>query len=309
MTAGRITPQWIAVDWGTTSLRAWAVGPGGIPLATASSQDGMAALTPEGFEPALLSLIGDWLGEGVTRVVACGMVGARQGWTQAAYRSVPCAPIGPPLTVAPVKDGRIALRIVPGLRQDRPHADVMRGEETQIAGMLLRDAGFDGTVCLPGTHSKWVTVSAGEITGFLTAMTGEIFGLLAGQSVLRHSVGKPPRDDEDLDGAFDEAVSTVLSRPESLAAQLFRIRAEALLQGLTPAAARARLSGLLIGADLAAARPWWLGRQVMLLGEDGLCRNYQRALAAQGVGARMLEAAACTLGGLALARDLWAGPP
>jgi 2-dehydro-3-deoxygalactonokinase len=174
----------------------------------------------------------------------------------------------------------------------------MRGEETQIAGLLARDPGFDGTVCLPGTHSKWAHVSAGEVVSFTTAMTGEIFALLADRSVLRHSVAAEGWSEPD----FTDAVEETLARPERLAARLFGIRAEALLEGLAPDRARARLSGLLIGAELAATRPHWLGRAVALVGAPALNVAYASALALCGITATRLEATALTLAGLAAAR-------
>ncbi|MCB6179804.1 2-dehydro-3-deoxygalactonokinase [Rhodobacter sp. Har01] len=287
-----MTPDWIAADWGTTNLRVWAMGPGGV-LATAASEDGMGRLSRDDFEPALLRLIGPWLGAGVTPVLACGMVGARQGWFEAPYRAVPCAPLEHlGLIAAPVRDGRMTVHIAPGLSQARP-ADVMRGEETQIAGVLAGTPDFDGVLCLPGTHSKWAQVSAGEVVSFQTYLTGELFNLLSTASVLRHGMGLGWDD-----AAFDEAVSDTLSRPQRIAAQLFGIRAEGLLHGLSPDAARSRLSGLLIGAELAAARPYWLGQQVALVGNDRLSAAYARALAAQGVPAKTLDATDCTLAGL-----------
>ena len=287
--------DWIAVDWGTTHLRAWAMGPSGQVLAEASSDDGMGALNRQGFEPALLKLIGPWLDAAPVDILACGMVGARQGWVEARYATVPCAPVSAALTTAPTKDKRLRVKIVSGLKQTSP-ADVMRGEETQIAGALALRPGFDGVIVLPGTHSKWAHVSAGEVVSFRSFLTGEMFGLLSQHSVLRHSMG------EGWDGAaFSEAVEETLSRPESLAAKLFSIRAEGLLNGLPPAAARARLSGLLIGAELAAAKPYWLGMPVALLGADGLADAYAAALAAQGITATRIDAAEATRAGLAAA--------
>lgn len=291
-----IPPSWIAVDWGTSNLRAFAMGPDGA-LAEAASGDGMGTLSREGFEPALLRLVGPWL-SGPVEVIACGMVGSRQGWHEAPYRAVPCVPVdAATLTAVPTGDARLRLRIVPGLKQVSP-ADVMRGEETQIAGALALRPGFDGVLCLPGTHSKWVHVSAGEVVSFQTCMTGELFALLSGQSVLRHGMIGEGFDDV----AFDAALSDALSRPERLAARLFGLRAEGLLAGLAPAAARARLSGLLIGIELAATRPYWLGQPVTIIGADRLSGLYARALAAQGVAAQAIPAAEATLAGLALAR-------
>ncbi len=150
-------------------------------------------------------------------------------------------------------------------------------------------------LCLPGTHSKWVQISAGEVVSFQTYMTGEMFALLSEASVLRHGMQGGGWDD----AAFDSAVSDALSRPERLGARLFALRAEGLIAGLSPQAARARLSGLLIGVELAGARPYWLGQRVTLIGAETLSAAYARALSLQGVEALRLSATDCTLAGLA----------
>jgi 2-dehydro-3-deoxygalactonokinase len=289
-------PDWIAIDWGTTNLRAWAMGRDGI-LAEANSDEGMGRLTRDGFEPALLRLIGAWLSGPAMPVLACGMVGSRQGWHEAPYRAVPCQPVTPGALVAvPTSDPRISVRIVPGLKQVKP-ADVMRGEETQIAGALALYPGFDGAICLPGTHSKWVQISAGEVVGFQTFLTGELFALLSQRSVLHHCMAGEGWDQT----AFDAGVAEGMARPERIAASLFRLRAEWLIADLAPEAARARLSGLLIGAELAVAKAYWLGARVALVGASGLAGLYSRALAAQGLAAEVLEARDCTIAGLARA--------
>jgi len=190
-------------------------------------------------------------------------------------------------------DSRLDVRIAPGLSQDKP-ADVMRGEETQLAGALALHPGFDGVFCLPGTHSKWAQVSAGEVVSFQTFMTGELFALLSTQSVLRHSLTAPGWDD----AAFDEGLSDALSRPDRIAAKLFTLRAEGLLHGLTAPEARSRLSGLIIGIELAGSKPYWLGQEVKLIGADALAASYARALATQGLKTDRLDATACTLAGL-----------
>ena len=299
MNAGSTTIEWIAVDWGTSNLRAWAMGVEGV-LGHATSPEGMGKLARAEFEPALLRLIGPWLGAGQMPVIACGMVGSRQGWHEAPYRTTPCTPVqSGTLVLVPTQDPRLKMMIAPGLKQLAP-ADVMRGEETQIAGALAVLPGFDGVMCLPGTHSKWVHVSAGEVVSFQTFLTGELFALLAEHSVLRHGMG----DGGWQDDAFDQGVSDGLSQPEKIAARLFTLRAEGLIAGLASDAARARLSGLLIGIELAAAKPYWLGRPVVLVGTPALSANYARALASQGLIADPIDATACTLSGLATARGV-----
>lgn len=279
---------WIAVDWGTSHLRAWLMQADGSILERRQSADGMGTLDRAGFEPALRSLVGDAL---PAPVLACGMVGSRQGWIEAPYATVPCAPPSAAQAVRPTVDG-FDMRILPGVKQDTP-ADVMRGEETQIAGYLATHPNFDGVICLPGTHTKWVHVSANEIVSFRTAMTGEMFALLSSQSVLRHSVGTG----WDADG-FAAGVDQAISRPEGLAAALFSLRAEGLLDGLHPDVARARLSGLLIGAELAAMKPYWLGQQVAVIGADALARAYEAALEMQSVPCHSAGVEDMTLAGL-----------
>ena len=248
----------------------------------ASSDRGLATLEPGGFEAALLELITPWLGDGVTDVLACGMVGARQGWIEAPYVPVPAKPGAPKAVQVPGTDPRLRVLLLPGLSQKEP-PDVMRGEETQIAGFLRLNAGWDGVICLPGTHTKWAQVSADEVVSFRTFMTGELFNLLARQSILRHSV-----DDGWDDRAFASAVDDMLSRPEAIAARLFGLRARDLLQDV-------------VGAELAAAKPYWLGQQVSVIGADAMARLYVAALAQVGVPATLADVDRMTLEGLTTA--------
>ncbi|MFW2544266.1 2-dehydro-3-deoxygalactonokinase [Primorskyibacter sp. 2E107] len=284
---------WVAADWGTTHLRVWLMAADGAILERRTSPKGMGSLTPDQYEPVLLDLLGDALPEGETPVVICGMAGARQGWIEAPYAAVPCTVPGiDRATRAPTRDPRLSVSILPGLSQAQP-ADVMRGEETQIGGFLAAEPGFDGVLCLPGTHCKWAHISAREVVSFRTFMTGELFSLLGRHSVLRHSIGEGWDE-----AAFTEAVSDTLSRPAGIGAELFSLRAAQLLHDQSPDIARARLSGLLIGLELAAARPYWLGQEVVILGEDALAKAYEAGLNSQSATCRRVPADDATLQGL-----------
>lgn len=286
--------DWIAVDWGTSNLRAWAMR-GTAPVADAGSDKGMGSLEPDDFEPALLDLIEPWLGMARMPVIACGMVGARQGWIEAPYAEVPCPPVGASPVKPVVTDSRIDVTILPGLSQTSP-ADVMRGEETQIAGYLAVVPDFDGILCLPGTHTKWVQISAGEVVSFRTYMTGELFALMSEQSVLRHSM-----DDAWDEDAFLSAIREGMADPQALAGRFFALRAEGLVSTTSPGAAKARLSGLLIGSELAAAKPYWLGQRVALLGAGRLASLYAKALEAEGALPETADVTRATLAGLTAA--------
>jgi 2-dehydro-3-deoxygalactonokinase len=289
-------PDWVAVDWGTTNLRAWGLSSDGTVLCAASSAKGMSKLAASEFEPALLELMGNWLPEScATTVVACGMVGARQGWVEVPYRQAPCVPVVTDgIVFAETRDPRLRVAILAGISQREPHTDVMRGEETQIAGFLSETPTFEGALCLPGTHTKWVRVRAGQILQFQTFMTGELFELLRVHSMLRHSIDGTSWDDEE----FTDAVRAAFDRPDSLAADLFRIRADALLSGLEAGAANARLSGTLIASELAAARDFWRDQKIAIIGTHRQAELYANALRALDQNSVAVDGTNVTLAGL-----------
>ncbi len=290
-----IKADWIAVDWGTSNMRAWAMSASGSVLAEATTDQGMGKLDRTGFEPALLDVAGAWL-DGPTTVIACGMVGSRQGWVEAPYATVPCGTLPEDVVRAPTTHPDLQVHVIPGIKQVNP-ADVMRGEETQITGFLSRNTNWDGVICLPGTHTKWVHISADEIVSFQTFMTGELFDTISQQTVLRHSIADAGWDD----AAFADGLQMSLSRPERLAARLFSLRANSLLHDMPRKAVRAQLSGLLIGAELAGAKPYWLGQQIAVIGNSTLAKLYVDALATQAAPATQVNAASITLAGLTTA--------
>ena len=296
-------PDWIAVDWGTSNLRSWAMGSDGSVLAEASSDKGMLRVETGGFEAALLELVSGWLPSNrTTSVLAAGMVGARQGWIEAPYAEVPCAGIDPGMMVqAPVEDPRLSVFVLPGLCQRDP-ADVMRGEETQIFGFLAEQPDFTGSICLPGTHSKWVQVSGGEVQGFHTTMTGELFELLSKQSVLKHSM-----DGGWSAAAFMDGVAEGLEAPGDLISSLFAIRAESLLRNPEPGWGPAQLSGLLIGAELASSLE--TDTAVAIIGGGRMVELYSTALSVRAVEALRFDAGRATRAGLTAAYQCLSGAP
>lgn len=300
-----MTPaDWIAADWGTTNLRVWGMGQDGSVMEARQSDRGMGQLRPGEFEGALLDLAGDLLGPKTCQVVVCGMAGARQGWKEAPYEHLPWRPEHRRTMRVPTRDPRLSVSILHGLAQSAP-ADVMRGEETQIAGFLAGKPGFDGVICLPGTHSKWVRCAEGMVEQFRTVLTGELFELLSERSILRHSVG-PGWDDD----AFLAGVDRGLRWPDQLGGDLFGLRAEGLLDDLPPDAARARLSGLLIGSELAGQETYCDAAQIVLIGASGLCDRYEAALRWCGRTPVRADATAMTLNGLtAVYRQQTGGTP
>ena len=164
-------PALVALDWGTTSLRAWLLDGRGRVLDSARAPRGVMQVAGGDFAGALGDVTAAWPS---LPAIAAGMVGSAQGWVEAPYLPCPASPgdLAGALVQAPGRE----LWIVPGVLRPGDHPDVMRGEETQIAGALaLRpDLAADARLVLPGTHSKWARVSAGRVASFTTYMTGEV---------------------------------------------------------------------------------------------------------------------------------------
>ncbi len=277
------------------------MGPGNSVLAADSSTKGMGTLKPEEFEPALVELAASWLPKDRTiDVLACGMVGARQGWVEAEYLPVPTPPLVPArFRQADAANVHLAVSIIPGLKQSAP-PDVMRGEETQIAGFLSQTEGFEGVLVMPGTHTKWVRVAEGRVLGFNSFMSGELFALFEQHSVLRHSLAA---DDLSSD-VFQETVGAVLADPGLAVSGLFRLRAEDLLEGQDASVSRAKLSAYLIGSEIAAARSFWQDERCALIGSPALTDLYSRALETCGCAHETHSADTLTLQGLCAAKAL-----
>jgi 2-dehydro-3-deoxygalactonokinase len=131
-------------------------------------------------------------------------------------------------------------------------------------------------------------------------MTGELFDVIGHATVLRHSIAPEGWDA----AAFLDAVGDAMTRPERLAARLFSLRAGSLLNAIAGEVNRARLSGLLIGAELAAARPYWLGQNLAILGMGAQAEAYRDALASLGAQATLVNTERATLAGLTAAHRL-----
>jgi 2-dehydro-3-deoxygalactonokinase len=275
--------KWIAAAFGRDGLRAWAMH-GARPDAQLALPPRARAGWPDVQLALLADLPDDWRQPGQTLVVACGL-------KDAPYQAIPVAPGKLRPLPVPAEDARLDLFALSGLRQTAP-PDVICGDETRIAGFLAAHAGWDGVICLTGPQSCWAHISAGEVVSFQTFLTGEIYTAV--------SQNAPAVADWDM-AAFTDAVEITLSRPEKLAAALASVRARDVLQDQSAQQAQARLWGALIGAELAAARPYWLGQQLAVIGPTEITALYRAALEPQGVPTETAEDDQTTLAGLTAA--------
>lgn len=293
------------VDWGTSNLRVWLVDAEAGVLGERQSPEGMGTLSPDRFAGVLESHLAALGATPDLPAVVAGMAGARAGWIEAPYAETPAGLMElPRQAVAPPGTGR-DVRILPGVCQRTAGAeDVMRGEETQLLGAVSNGL-TDALFCLPGTHSKWVSLEEGRISRFSTVITGELFQIISRQSILRLSVGEGRASAGHP--AFGEAVEEALDPDFSLTIRLFSIRARGLLAGADEASAASRLSGLLLGAEIAAMRPrLGPGQSVQLIGSGALTELYAAALSLAGVETVSLDGGELVRKGLfAAARALY----
>lgn len=289
----------IAIDWGTSRFRAFRLAADGTIRDHKSDARGILAVPDGRFADSLREEIGPWLAAGERHVLMCGMVGSRQGWVEAPY--LPC-PVGPAELAAALIDVPFdwaEVKLVPGVAGADPDgvAEVMRGEETQLAGVLAAfdriDAGRIAAACLPGTHSKWARVAEGRIAGFATHMTGEVFAALRGHTIL----GRTMQDGAAPDiAAFDRGVARA-GQAGGLLHHLFGVRAEALAGRLAPGAGASYLSGLLIGHEVKAALAGVPADAVVpVIGAPELTELYARAIAAGGGLAERIKGEAAARG-------------
>lgn len=252
----------IGVDWGASNFRAWAFDGDGEVIGGTSVQDGI--LTHSGDPLGRLKFnINEWLGEWPDRpIIACGAVGSSEGVQRTDYRPVPMVISDLPKHLVHAH----GIHIVPGVKQASP-PDVMRGEETQLYAL----SESIGAVCIPGTHTKHITVEHGRILGFTTEITGELRALLLASGGL-----KPPAgiEQEFSEAVFREWVEHSLDTDD--AASPFAVRAARMTGELEPKYHTAALTGLLIGADIAAH--YDPGDELTLVADGPLLDSYRIAL-------------------------------
>jgi 2-dehydro-3-deoxygalactonokinase len=279
----------IAVDWGTTNRRAYLLAPDGSQGPEFEDNKGILSVAAGGF-PAAVAEIRERLGD--LPMLMAGMVGSNRGWIEAPY--VPCPASAEELAAHIIWAEPERTAIVPGLSflNDR-RADVMRGEDVHVVGALA--AGLvpaDALVCHPGTHNKWVTLEGGRVTRFRTVMTGEMFSLLKGHSILSDLLQSPVEAGE----AFEEGVLHGLS-DEDLTAELFSVRARVLLDRAAREDAASYTSGLLIGTDLRTGLRHASGGEIVVMGRPELTALYSAALKAAGWATSEVDGEAAFLAG------------
>jgi 2-dehydro-3-deoxygalactonokinase len=289
----------IAGDWGTSNLRlALCAADGGV----LEVRKGAGAAQARGkFAENFDALSSDWRrAHGELPAVLCGMVGSAFGWAEAPY--LPC-----PADLGELVDSLIAVRpgvhIVPGMRCTNPLGapDVMRGEETQLLGtQQSRTSAGRQLVCMPGTHTKWVSLLDGIVQEFITVPTGELFALLCEHSVLVRDQSTPV---VHRAAEFERGLAESARHPQvPVLHRMFQSRSLRLDKQLSAEGAASWTSGLLTGTDVAGAALLFAEHDrkvpVLIIGTPQLTANYSAALTRAGYSAAGIDGETAALAGL-----------
>lgn len=262
--------RWIAVDWSAGRLRVWVMGAHGDILNREEAD--VTGLTA--YETGLAPIIAHHLDDDAAiDILVTGDPAGPDGWGEPALGKVPCTPPSvSDATRVTARDDRLKVGLIAGVRQDDPPG-LMLADAVRVRGFLSQNDTFDGVICLAGPRTRWVHVSAGEIVSFQSFVTGDFVRTTFDALGLSGQPGV----------AMGEAVADAMSKPESVAARIGALEAGHRLGIIPDQTARDEVWGLFLGLELAAARPYWLGQRVALVGSGDRMDAYRTAMQVQGV--------------------------
>ncbi len=273
--------NYIAVDWGSTHLRAWHIVDGQCRHRLRLPY-GVTRLNGQSAESIFSKYLLPIESEQSLPFYLAGMVGSDIGWHPVDYLTCPQPVTALSQHLQQVTDNAW---IVPGLKlqRDDGECNVMRGEETLLAGAYQLHP--DTCYVLPGTHSKWVLTSSearkspqATVENFTTALTGELHHLLLSHSLL--GAGLPPQMESPQ--AFIAGARRAQEHP-ALISELFGVRAGRILNKIAACDVSEYLSGLLIGNEIHAMRQRYQLAQVTLVADRPLASRYRQLLESAGI--------------------------
>lgn len=276
--------MFIAIEWTSANFHAWLLDAAGQVTDERKSARGVNTIRDGAFAAALREEVGDWLDQ-ATAIMLSGMVTSRTGWVESPFAPAP-AGLDEIFASALVQthDGLPPLYFLPGVSQQSPLPDVMRGEELSLLGT---DAPADGLFILPGAHTKWVRKEAGRIAAITTYLSGEILSLLKKDSIISRLM---PADYTPHPGAFRRGVAMVDDADigGGLLRRVFSARSLVLFDQLQPAEIADYLAGMFIAAEIREAAGAVDG-PVLLVGNAQVATSYEMALSELRIPCRRIQ--------------------
>ena len=283
-------PSLVICDWGSSHLRTYLVDAEGSTLRRYESNRGVKSnagnksIYREELNKALEKLQVSTDSE----IRISGMAGSKLGWEETDYSPTPVTKEEFASNYLPLSDF-VNARLYGGVKHQNKDGslDVMRGEEVQIFGIIAANPDAR-LICLPGTHSKWVTVENGKIMAFKTYMTGDLFHSLCEESIFKGQItSRTFNRDGFLHGCRLATEGNDLQ-------DLFKLRSEYVFSKISSEAFHSCLSGFLIMNELKSANPQ---SKVSLCGSPSLIPLYAVALEEIGIQNLALDSETATISG------------
>lgn len=276
----------IAIDWGTSAFRAYLLDGRGNIVQKVFSPRGILTVENGTFAQVLDTQLKEFprLSRN-TPIIAAGMITSKNGWCETPYLTCPVDSKDLGENLIPFETEEYGtIWFVPGVNQLVPEPDIMRGEESQLAGIRSEE---DVVAVMPGTHSKWVKVSDQAIRRFKTYMTGEFYSL-----VIKHSILKPASEALWSEEAFRKGVLygfSMADKGNGLLSGIFQVRVEVILGRQPEKNTSSYVSGLLVGYEIADAvrSGFHTAEKKLIIGDGYLSTLYQLALSECGIGSEI----------------------
>ena len=288
-------PVLLSADWGTTSLRAFLLDDRGAIVERREAAKGIMKVPDGDFSGTFSALADRWLNDYPDiPVLLSGMIGSEQGWALAPHVPLPArlTDLAVALHTVPVTVKKSAY-IVPGLKTVGVHGvhDIIRGEETQIVGAIDDATTGEAVLCLPGTHSKWVTVADGAITGFQTSLTGETLAILTDHSILGRLMENSAAADKskEEESAFVQGL-TRATQKGGLLHHLFGVRSQGYSRVIPRSGLHLYLAGMLIGHEIRGMREIHPQlTSITIIAGQRIAARYRRALQFFGLQTSLID--------------------
>ncbi|MFW2349646.1 2-dehydro-3-deoxygalactonokinase [Qipengyuania sp.] len=260
--------DYIAIDWGTTNRRIFALRGDGVVARSVRDSRGVTTTDANAYKTEIQAIRREF---GDMPIIMAGMVGSTLGLREIPYCTAPASLEDLATSTVEVME---RVHIVPGISQTiLGEESVMRGEEVQVFGALRNGlARGPALFCQPGTHNKWIETDERSIVSLSTAMTGELFALLKDRSVLGDILEGDVADSPAFREGLDRGAGC-----RDLTTALFGARASVLLGRRSRIEASSYVSGILIGTDV-GAREGLQDRLVYLLSSGGIGDLYEVAI-------------------------------
>ncbi len=223
---------YITVDCGTTNSRAYIVDENAKLIAKAKKKVGVKDTAQTGSKDTLRNGLKEIIEQvvkdanldfsDIKAILSSGMITSEIGLYEIPHLVAPAGVAELCDSITKVENAGIAPDNIPvyfvrGIKNAIPeienpynavgYCDFMRGEETQVAGLLEGDISLPNIVVVLSSHTKLIPINEeGKVTGSLTTMNGQFYEAIAGYTFVGKSIQQRDNAENAPEDYFDESI-------------------------------------------------------------------------------------------------------